>query len=54
MPVIATERMLAGKGGVSTRDTTGSAAASCAGREVMSDQISPLIQGCPGANRSVG
>src|SRR5713226_7809773 len=48
MPVTATERMLLGKPGVSTRDTTGSAAGSSAGREVMSDQISPPIHSRPG------
>src|SRR5260370_574573 len=48
MPVPDTERMLLGKPGVSTRDTTGSAADSSAGREVMSDQISPPIHSRPG------
>src|SRR5258708_16594411 len=47
MPVTATERMLLGKPGVSTRDTTGPAADSSAGREVMSDQISPPIHSRP-------
>src|SRR6185312_1023672 len=48
MPVIATERILRGSATSSARETPGSAAASSAGREVISDQMSPLIQGCPG------